>query len=479
MNFKIVLNMLGTLLQFLGLTMILPLIVALYYNESPMPFVIGIIITEITGIFLWYRYPVKEEEWKLREVFALVSFSWLFAMIFGAIPFIMEGVTPIDAFFETMSGFTTTGATIFDDIESHSKNLLFWRCLIQWMGGMGIIVLFVAILPKLSIAGRQLFKAEASGPTDDKIKPRIRDTAKILWTVYIAISTIQFIVLYKLGMAVYDSLCHTLATVSTGGFSPYNISIAHLNNPQIDFVIIIFMFISGLNFALLYRTLYINHISLFKDEEFKFYTGTILASIILLTFILYRDISVDIFSALRFASFQIVSIITTTGYANTDFNLWSDSSKIILFAVMFIGGCAGSTSGGPTAMRVLLSLKYARWQIFKAIHPHAIKPIRFNGKKVQENIMHEIISFMFIYFLIFAISTFFITLMGVDIITSVTASISTLGNIGPGFNIIGPMHSFNGLPILAKIVLIGNMWIGRLEIFTVIVLFTPEFWKNN
>ncbi|WP_370573788.1 TrkH family potassium uptake protein [Methanomethylovorans sp.] len=477
MNSKVILSVLGTLLRFLGLMMIIPLLVALYYHESLLPFLIGITLTEIAGTYLWSRYK-SDDDWKLREAFAIVALSWLTAMFFGAIPFIIDGISPINSFFETMSGFTTTGASILDDIESHSRSILFWRSFIQWIGGMGIIVLFVAILPKLSIAGRQLFRAEAPGPTEDKIKPRIRETAKILWMVYVVVSALQVAALHLAGMSTYDAVTHTFTTMATGGFSPYGLGIAAFNSPLIEAIITIFMFIAGANFALLYRTLYTDHKIILKDEEFKFYTAVVVVATAILILALRYSIGADPLTCLRYAVFQVVSLLTTTGFASTDFNLWPDSSRIVLLLVMFIGGCAGSTAGGPKAVRVLLLLKYARWELFKSIHPKAVKPIKFNRKTVSENVIQETVSFVVIYFLVFMTSTFIISLMGIDILTSITASITTLGNIGPGFNLIGPMASFNAMPALAKVVLIANMWIGRLEVFTVVVLFTPEFWKK-
>ncbi|WP_370576070.1 TrkH family potassium uptake protein [Methanomethylovorans sp.] len=477
MNSKVILSVLGTLLRFLGLMMIIPLLVALYYRESLLPFLIGITLTEIAGIYLWSRYK-SDDDWKLREAFAIVALSWLTAMFFGAIPFIIDGISPINSFFETMSGFTTTGASILDDIESHSRSILFWRSFIQWIGGMGIIVLFVAILPKLSIAGRQLFRAEAPGPTEDKIKPRIRETAKILWMVYVVVSALQVAALHLAGMSTYDAVTHTFTTMATGGFSSYGRGIEVFNSPLIEAIITIFMFIAGANFALLYRTLYTDHKIILKDEEFKFYTAVVVVATAILILALRYGIGADPLTCLRYAVFQVVSLLTTTGFASTDFNLWPDSSRIVLLLVMFIGGCAGSTAGGPKAVRVLLLLKYARWELFKSIHPKAVKPIKFNRKTVSENVIQEAVSFVVIYFLVFMTSTFIISLMGIDILTSITASITTLGNIGPGFNLIGPMASFNAMPALAKVVLIANMWIGRLEVFTVVVLFTPEFWKK-
>ncbi|MCC7576426.1 MAG: TrkH family potassium uptake protein [Methanomethylovorans sp.] len=477
MNLKVILSVLGTLLRFLGLMMVVPLLLAFYYHESPFPFLVGICLAEVTGIYLWLRYK-SDDDWKLREAFAIVALSWLAAMFFGAIPFIVEGISPLNAFFETMSGFTTTGASILDDIENHSRSILFWRSMIQWIGGMGIIVLFIAILPKLSVAGRQLFRAEAPGPTEDKIKPRIRDTAKILWMVYVVLSALQIAALHLAGMSTYDAVTHTFTTMATGGFSPYVLGIAAFDSPLIEAIITLFMFIAGANFALLYRTLYTDHKIILKDEEFKFYTAVVVVASAILILALRYGTGADPLTCLRYSVFQVVSLLTTTGFASTDFNVWPDSSRIVLLLVMFIGGCAGSTAGGPKAIRILLLLKYARWELFRSIHPKAVKPIKFNRKTVPENVMQETVSFVVIYFLIFMTSIFLISLMGVDILTSITASITTLGNIGPGFGLVGPMASFNAMPELVKVVLIANMWIGRLEVFTVIVMFVPEFWKK-
>ncbi|WP_319508334.1 TrkH family potassium uptake protein [uncultured Methanolobus sp.] len=477
MNYGVILNVLGGLLRFLAAIMLVPLFVALYYGDSLYPFLAAIIITGLTGILLSYYYKATDE-WKAREGFAIVAFGWLAAAISGSIPFMVDGFSPINAIFESMSGFTTTGATVLVDIEAHSRSILFWRSMIQWIGGMGIIMLFIAILPKLGVAGRQLFRAETPGPTEDKIKPRIRETAKILWLVYVFISMLEVIALLLAKMSLYDAVTHTFTTMACGGFSPYSQSIAAFNSPLIEGIITLFMFISGANFALHYRTLYTNRQSLLKDDEFKFYLLVTVIATLLLTFSLWSDMGETVLTAFRYAVFQVVSIITTTGFATADFNMWTDSAKIVLLAVMFIGGCAGSTSGGIKVVRFLLLLKYAQRALFKSIHPRAVKPIKLNNKTVPDDVMQAIVSFVVIYFMIFAISTGLLSLMGIDIISSITSSIATLGNIGPGFGLVGPMANFAAIPFVGKIVLIANMWIGRLEVFTVIVMLTPEFWKR-
>lgn len=476
MNFKIVLYVLGGLLRLLGILMIIPLGVAYYYGEDLTPFIVSTLITTLVGfLLLSYR---TEDEWTRKEGFAIVALGWLAAAVFGAIPFVLEGISPINSLFESMSGFTTTGSTILTDIESHPKGILFWRSMIQWLGGMGIIVLFIAILPKLGVAGRQLFRAEAPGPTEDKLKPRIRETAKILWMVYFVISFVQVVVLLLAGLSLYDAVTHTFTTMACGGFSPYGLSIAAFEDPLVEFIIVFFMFIAGANFALHYRAIYVDKDFLLKDDEFRFYTALVLATTGLLTLLLYRDLDTGLFNSFRFSIFQVISIMTSTGFATADFNLWSESGKTVLLLLMFIGGCAGSTGGGIKVVRVLMLLRHGRVELFKALHPRAIRSVKFNNKNVPEEVINSIFSFVVIYLLIFMSGTLILAVLGMDIITSITASIATLGNIGPGLNVIGPMETFDPIPPLGKLILIANMWIGRLEVYTVIVLFTPEFWNK-
>ena len=476
MNFKVVLYVLGGLLRLLGLFMIVPLGVAYYYGENLTPFLVSIFITTLTG-FLLFSYKT-EEEWMRKEGFAIVALGWLAAAVFGAIPFMMDGISPLNSVFESMSAFTTTGSTILTDIESHPKGILFWRGMMQWLGGMGIILLFIAILPKLGVAGRQLFRAEAPGPTEDKLKPRIRDTAKILWMVYFVISFLQVVALLLAGVSLYDSLNHTFATMACGGFSNYALSVGAFENPLVEYIITFFTFVAGANFALHYRAIYIDKKFLLKDDEFRFYTALVLSASGLLTLLLWRDLDTGLFDSFRFAIFQVVTIMTSTGFATTDFNLWSESAKMVLIIVMFIGACAGSTGGGIKVVRILILLRHSRAELFKAIHPRAVRSVKFNNKSVPDEIISSIVSFVVLYLLIFLTSALILSVLGMDIITSVTASIATLGNIGPGLNVVGPMGSFDPIPPLGKLVLIANMWIGRLEVYTVIVLFTPEFWNK-
>ncbi|MEA3293731.1 MAG: TrkH family potassium uptake protein [Euryarchaeota archaeon] len=485
MKYTIVLHILGTILKYLGLLMLISALVGYYYSRSDpsqapsvMVFIYSGIITSLTGLILEYRNP-GSEKLKKRESFAVVAFSWMAAAVFGSLPFLLSGFSPVNAFFESMSGFTTTGATIMTDIESHSKALLFWRSFIQWVGGMGIIMLYIAILPNLGVAGRQMFRAEAPGPTEDKLKPRLKGTAKILWMVYIVISVIEFILLKIAGMNIYDAVTHTFTTMSCGGFSPKAHSISAFESPLIEGIIIIFMFIAGANFALHYKLIYLDHKSFLKDSEFKLYGLIVAVASILVTLMLWKTGTFNnVIESFRYAIFHVLSIMTGTGYATFDFNTWPDSCRIILFMLMFIGGCAGSTAGGIKVVRILLLIKYGYRELFKTLQPKLIRHIRLGNRVIPDEVMSSIISFVILYMLVFVTSTVILCLLEIDLISAASASIVTLGNVGPGFDLVGPWSNFSTIPIIGKLVLIANMWIGRLEIFTVLVLLIPGFWKD-
>lgn len=485
MKFNMVLNTLGIILKYLGGVMLIPALVGYYYSRqdpaqfpSVMVFIYSFLITTSIGLILEHTNP-SSDEFRNRESFGIVAFGWLSAAFFGALPFLFSGMQPADALFESMSGFTTTGATIMTDIESYSKALLFWRSFMQWLGGMGIIMLFLAILPKLAIAGRQLFKAEAPGPTEDKLKPKLKETAKILWMVYVAISAVEFIALLAAGMGVYDGLTHTFTTMACGGFSPRADSIAAFHSPLIEGIITFFMFVAGANFALHYRLIYVDHRSLLKDGEFKFYSLIVVVASLILTWTLWRTGTFEgIGTSFRYAIFQVLSILTTTGYATFDFNTWPDSARMILFILMFIGGSAGSTAGGIKVVRLLLMLKYGYRELFRSLQPKIVRPIRLGERVVPEDVMSSIFSFIILYILVFMTSTFLLSLLDIDAFSAASASIVTLGNIGPGFDLVGPMSNFSTIPLAGKLVLIANMWIGRLEIFTVLVMLIPGFWKE-
>ena len=480
MRYNVVLNTLGSLLFFLGLSMLFPLLYAIYYQEAVInTFVLSMAITSISGFLLWKFFPSKEPI-SHKEGFVIATLGWILAAGFGALPFSFAGTFPsfIDAYFESMSGFTTTGATVLIPIEGNPYSILFWRDFIQWLGGMGIIVLVVAILPALGAGGMQLFKSEVPGPEPDRLKPRIKETAKLLWAVYILFSVLQVACLYFTGMSLFDALTHMFGTMPTGGFTPRNLSVAAYDNPVFENIIILFMFIAGANFTLHYKALHGNVKSLFKDREFLFYSGVILFSILAITTELRLYIYNSIFTALRYASFQVVSIATTTGFVTADYDTWPAFSKSVLLILMFIGGCAGSTGGAIKNIRVLLLIKQAYREFYKLIHPQAVSPIRLGDKVVSEDVMRNITGFFFLYIFIFIISSFIMTILGLDIVSAMASVAATLGNVGPGLGLVGPVQTYAFIPPLGKIVLTLCMLLGRLEIYTVLILVIPEFWRK-
>ncbi len=480
MKYNIILNTLGNLLFYLGLSMTFPIICGLYYHEKVISaFVLSMIITTLCGILLKKFFPSKDSIGH-KEGFAIATLGWIFAAGFGALPFLFAGTFPsfIDAYFESMSGFTTTGATVLVPIEGNPYAILFWRDFIQWLGGMGIIVLVVAILPALGAGGMQLFKSEVPGPEPDRLKPRIKETAKLLWAVYILFSVLQVACLNFTGMTLFDALTHMFGTMPTGGFTPRNLSVGAYDNPTFENIIIVFMFIAGANFTLHYKALHGNLKSLFKDREFLFYGGVILFSILAIATELRFYIYNSIFTALRYASFQVVSIATTTGFVTTDYDIWPAFSKSVLLILMFIGGCAGSTGGAIKNIRVLLLLKQVYREFRKLIHPLAVTPIRLGDKVVSEDVMRNITGFFFLYIFIFVISSFIMTILGLDIVSAMASVAATLGNVGPGLGLVGPTQTYALIPPLGKIVLTLCMLLGRLEIYTVLILVVPEFWKK-
>jgi len=480
LKYNIVLNTLGNLLFYLGLTMVFPLLYAIYYKEPVInAFVLSLLITVVSGLLL-KKFFSPREPIGIKEGFAVATSGWILAAGFGALPFLLAGTFPnfIDAYFETMSGFTTTGATVLTIIEGTPLSILFWRDFIQWLGGMGIIVLVVAILPALGVGGMQLFKSEIPGPEKDRLKPRIKETAKLLWQVYIIISALQVGCLYFTGMPLFDALTNMFGTMATGGFNPRNLSVGAYNNPVFEIIITFFMFVAGANFTLHYQTLHGNIKSLFKDREFLFYGGVVLIAILAITTELRVYIYNSIFTALRYASFQVVSIATTTGFVTTDYDTWPAFSKCILLILMFVGGCAGSTGGAIKNIRILLLFKKANREFYRLIHPQAVTPIRLGNKIVSEDVMHNIASFFFLYILIFVISTFIMSILGLDILSAMSSVAATLGNVGPGLGLVGPSQNYAFIPPLGKIILTLCMLLGRLELYTVLILVVPEFWRK-
>lgn len=482
MRWRYILNIIGILIFFFGMTMVIPLLVGLYYrDQSVIPLLKSMGITVIAGIGLYFIFrSEKAEVISQREGMAIVAVGWTAVGLFGALPFYFGNGFHgfVDAVFESVSGFTTTGASILTNIEAVSKGLLFWRSFIQWLGGMGIIVLSVAILPFIGVGGMQLYKAEVPSPVPDKLKPRIRDTAMVLWKVYALISLAQALLLMVGGMDLYDALCHTFTTMPTGGFSTKNASIAHYDSVYFDCVFIFFMLMAGINFSLHYQLLRGKPLIFWKDSECRFFLATVLLLTVVVSLDVYGSVYETIGAALRYGAFQVVSIITTTGYATADYERWPAMSQLILLLCMFFGASAGSTGGGMKCLRIMLCFKYCYRELFSLIHPHAVTQVKISGKTVPDDVLRSVVGFLALYVGLFALSAVVLAGMGVDFITSFAAVAASIGNIGPGFGMVGPVDNYAQIPLLGKWLLIWCMLLGRLEIFTVIILIVPEFWRK-
>jgi trk system potassium uptake protein TrkH len=480
LDVRVILSIVGALLIFLALTMIIPALISLVYDENDwLAFIITAGISGFSGTLLFFIFK-GSHDLRLREGFALVTFAWLAFAFFGALPFYLSDYIPsyTDAFFETMSGFTTTGASILTDIEKLPHGLLFWRSFTHWIGGMGIILLSLAILPLLGVAGMQLYKAEVPGPEHDKLKPRLKDTAKILWEVYILITVVEIILLYLAGMNVFDAICHTFGTMATGGFSTKNASVGYYQNATIDYIIVVFMLIAGINFSLHYRALRGRIGCYWQDAETKFFFLIIGIGTLIIMTDLYFSGNYTLSKTLQSGLFQSVSIITTTGYGTDDYEKWSSSSQIVLFLFMFLGGCAGSTGGAIKIMRSLVMLKFAGNEIKKLIHPNAVLPIRIGKRTIPQEVVGNITGFFMIYIGIFVLGVVSMTMLGLDFTSALGSVAATLGNIGPGLGSVGPTDNYAHIPQLGKWLLAFIMLVGRLEIFPVIIFLSPTFWKK-
>jgi len=481
-NFKIILSFLGLLLVLNGVFMLGVVPFALHYNEEFYGLLISAGISIGVGLPLWRAIKSdRGKELKKRDGYLVVTAGWLVMSFSGALPFFISGHIPsyTDAFFETISGYTTTGSSILDDIEALPHYILLWRSLTQWIGGMGIIVLTVAILPILGIGGMQLFMAEAPGITPDKLKPRIQDTAKRLWMVYVMLTGLECVLLMIGGMTFFDALNHSLTTMSSGGFSTKQASIAYYSNPFIHYIIIIFMILAGTNFTLTYFLIKGKVGKLFTNDEFKFYLGVVLVFTLISFFALAKNGSYGIEESFRVSLFQVASIITTTGYATADYTTWSPFLTILFFAIMFVGASAGSTAGGVKVVRHLILFKNSFLEMKRQLHPSAIIPVRFNRVAVDREISYNVQAFIMIYFLCFGLGSLLISAFGIDFETSMGAVATTLGNIGPGLGTVGPSYSFSHFPDAVKWILSFCMLVGRLELFTVLILITPYFWRKQ
>jgi len=468
------------ILIFLGIALLLPAIVSYFYNE---PYVSLFLSLGIASIFvgLMFKLMFKRGNLNFKTIILTVVFSWLLTAVIGALPYYLSGYigNVVDAFFESMSGFTTTGATILTDIEVLPKSLLFWRSFTHWLGAMGIIMLVITILPSFGVKGMQLFQAEVSGGSiNRKISPRIKKTAMILWMVYLILTFLEITLLLIGGMTLFDATVHTFGTIATGGFSSKNASIGFFESPFIQYVIVAFMFLSGINFILYCRFILGDRIAIFRNKEAKVYALIILVLTAVITFDLWGKVYSGFEEAFRYAIFQVTSIVTTTGYITADFDTWPNLAKMVLFVAMFIGGCAGSTGSSVKVVRIYVMIKYAFIELFKSIHPYALRNIYLEKDAVPYETVRKIIGFVIVYLLIFFIGSVIMSFFNLDMMTSISATAATLGNVGPGFSLVGATEPYTFLHPAAKLILTFFMLLGRLEIFTLFIIFTPAFWKK-
>ena len=480
---KLTLHTIGSLLKYFALAYIIPLGAALYchYRENDPReenwwiYLIFLVSTLAIGLLLQFGFKT-DEEIERADGFTIVAFTWLLIPLFGTLPYVFLGLGFTDAFFEAMSGFTTTGATILNAAGTGGffalpKSALLWRSLTQWLGGMGVIVLFVAILPRLTVGGSQLFDREFPGPLPERLRPRFRTTARLLWTIYVAFTAAQIALLYFLArLPLFDSICISFSTLSTGGFTPTTAGIGAYANPLAEYIIMVFMFLGGMSFIIHYHVLRRNWKAI-KDDEFRLYLVILLVATVLLIF-------AQGLNSYREGMFQAISIMTTTGFVTADFSSWHSSAKIVLLALMFIGACGGSTGGGIKVMRALTLMKHARVMMRRAISPKAVIPLKYNQKPLSEEIIRDIVSFLFLYILVAVVASIVLCFLGLNLETAVSAVAATLGNVGPGLGGVGPASNYAWLPGAVKAILIICMWFGRLELFTALMIFSRRFWKG-
>lgn len=480
MNIRLITKNLGYVLIIEAACMLPSLFVSLLYRQGDfIAFFITIFILLVSGMSLSH-IRVGNDNLYTRDGFAIVALGWLAISFFGALPFYLSGETSfIDAFFESVSGFTTTGSTILKNIESVPKGLLFWRSFTNWLGGMGVLVLTLAVLPSIKPSTLYIMKAESPGPSPGKLVPRIGQTARILYAIYTVMTLILVVLLIIVGMPVYDAFVHAFSTAGTGGFSNMNLSVGAYNNVAAEIIIAVFMLLFGVNFSLYYQVLKGNLKAFLHDEEFRFYMGTVIAAIALITFNVSGMVYHSFWEGLRYSSFQVSSVITTTGYSTADFNLWPVFSKTILVVLMLIGSSAGSTCGAIKCIRIVLLLKIARREIVKIIHPRSVYAVKINGKLVDEETQTGVLAFFFLYIATLITSVLIVALEGKDMVTTATAVITCIGNVGPGLEMVGPMGNFSSLSVLSKIVLSADMIIGRLEILPVLLMLSPSFWRKG
>lgn len=482
MNSGMVARVLGNLLLVEAALLAVPLGISFYYQErnAVLGFLVAMGIIGLIGLFL-SNIKGKSVRLKAREAILIVTLGWTMTSFFGALPFVLSGSVPslVDAFFEVVSGLTTTGATVIENVEVLPRGLLFWRSFTHWLGGMGILVLTLAILPTLGVGGLQIFKAESSGPTPDKFTPRIAATTKTLYAIYLTFTIMQVLIYLGAGLNWFESFVFAFGTVGTGGMSIYNDSLVRYNsNTFLLNAISLSMIISGVSFSLYYDLLKRRWKHVFMNSELRLYLGILVVSVLLISINLYGSVYTNLGETLKHALFQVSSIMTTTGYSTADFDLWPSFSKGILFVLMFVGGSAGSTAGSVKIVRLLVAAKVVRREVSRTLHPHAATPITLNGRVLSTETVQGVVSFYLIYFAVFLLGSLVISLEGLDLFSAMSAVAANLGNIGPGFGAVGPTRTYALFSPASKLFLSFLMLLGRLELVTLLVIFTRGFWRE-
>ncbi|MEN8163545.1 MAG: potassium transporter TrkG, partial [Acidobacteriota bacterium] len=455
-----------------------PLGAALLFGESVLPYCCAIVLAAVGGGAAVRFIKPTTRRIQPRDGFLVVAGAWILISLIGAIPYLASGVLgPVDAIFESVSGITTTGSTVIEDVTILPKALVLWRAMSQWLGGMGIILFTIAILPLLGIGGMQLFKAEVPGPVADKVQPRLANTARSLWGIYLGLTASEWLLLKLAGMTGYEALCHSFTTLATGGFSTRNTSVGEFGSPLIEWIIIFFMLTAGINFVLHYRVLAGRGREVLKDAELRYFMGVVLGVTALLTVVVHEPGN-GFFDSLRLAAFQTISLVTTTGYATTDFEVWPTLALMTVVVLLVLGGMSGSTGGGIKSLRTLLAFRSLRVTLHRLIHPHAVRPVKYGGVVVEESVLSGIWAFLTAYILLALLGSMVVAAHGYDVLTSLTASLTAIGNVGPGLGQVGAYDNFAHFPGLVKINLAILMLFGRLEIFTILALLTREFWRR-
>ena len=481
-NFKAIIKVIGDLLLLETVMVLLSVGVSAYYRDTAFfSLLVTAGITGVTGLLMTLYSRNSSKAFTRRDGYIMVTCSWVSFAIFGMLPFYIDGHIPslTNAFFEAMSGITSTGATILDDIDSMPQGLLFWRSITQWFGGLGIIIFTIALLPFLGVSGLQMFAAEVSGPTHNKVNPRIGITARWIWSIYIGITALLMVLLWLGGMGGFDSICHALTAAGTGGFSTHQESIAFYHSPYIEYVIIVFMFISGINYSLLILFISGRVRRALQDSELKWYGLTVVCATILFTIVLWASQDLEGEEAFRNSLFQVVSLQTSTGFTTTDYMVWPSALWGLLLLIMLVGACAGSTSGGMKCIRVQVLFKVMKNEFKHILHPNAVLPVRMDKQVAPPSLVTTVMAFCFLYFIIIFGSSIFLSAIGIDFMEAIGCSVSAIGNMGPALGSYGPSSTWNTMPDAGKWLMSFLMLLGRLEIFTVILLFTPNFWKRN